>query len=233
MHCQSALIKPRLLFAFFKFSRLNQKFISILMSFLLFLFFIFAAILLASALVVVSTRNMVHAVMFLILAFFNGAGLFILLGAEYLAMLLIIVYVGAIAVLFLFVVMMLDIDKQVQLEISRRKPLLLTIAIVLFAEIFMVIQISDSWHLNSNLRFPTPSETHNVKAIGQILYTDFILPFQISGAILFVAMIGAITLTLKEDNRFIKKQKISDQVLRNKANSLAIASPKIGEGINL
>lgn len=203
------------------------------MSFALFLFFIFSAVLLTSALVVVSTRNMVHAVIFLILAFFNASGLFILLGAEYLAMLLVIVYVGAIAVLFLFVVMMLNIDKQLQHEISRKKPLLLTAAIVLFAEIFMVICISRGSDILVKPSIPTPAEVNNVKAIGQVLYTDYALPFQVSGAILLVAMIGAIVLTLKEEDRFIKKQKISDQVMRNKENSITMAKPSIGAGIEI
>jgi len=197
----------------------------------LILFWIFAVTILASATIVVSTRNMVYAVIFLILAFFNASGLFILLGAEYIAMLLIIVYVGAIAVLFLFVVMMLDIDKLIKNEISRSKPLLFLIAVVLFGEILITLQISKS---SSGLASrPIPNNIDNITAIGQVLYTDFFLPFQLAGAVLFVAMVGAIILTLKEENLFVLKQEISTQTMRNPSNSIIITKPEIGHGIDL
>ncbi len=176
---------------------------------------------------------MVHAVMFLVLTFLNAAALFVLLGAEFLAMLLIVVYVGAIAVLFLFVVMMLNIDIKISDEINRKRPLLISVGIVMFAEILMIVKFSSVKFYETKLLFPTPTDIHNTKAIGNVLYTDFILPFELSGAILFVAMIGAIILTLKDETRFIRKQKISDQVTRNKTNSLEIVKVKIGEGINL
>ncbi len=204
------------------------------MNFTLDLFYIFSAVLIASGLVVVSTKNAVHSVMFLVLAFLNAAALFILLGAEFLAMLLIVVYVGAIAVLFLFVVMMLNVDKnEIKKKVNRNLPLLILVAVVMAVEIIMVVKFSSIKTYETNLLFPTPTDIHNTKAIGELLYTDFILPFQLSGGVLFVAMIGAIVLTLKEETRFIKKQKISDQVSRTKANSLEVVKVKIGEGINI
>jgi len=203
------------------------------MNFTIFLFYCFSFVLVSSALVVVSTRNMVNAVIFLILAFFNVAGLFIILGAEYIAMLLIVVYVGAIAVLFLFVVMMLDIDTKITETINRRKPLITMIIIVIMSELFLITKFSNLNFGSSKLPFPTPQNISNTLAIGKILYTDFILPFQISGAILFVAMIGAIILTMKSEKRYIRKQLISSQVFRTKNQSLEIVKVKSGEGIDL
>ena len=203
------------------------------MNFTIFLFYCFSFVLVSSALVVVSTRNMVNAVIFLILAFFNVAGLFIILGAEYIAMLLIVVYVGAIAVLFLFVVMMLDIDTKITQTINRRKPLITMIIIVIMSELFLITKFSNLNFGSSKLPFPTPQNISNTLAIGKILYTDFILPFQISGAILFVAMIGAIILTMKSEKRYIRKQQISSQVFRTKIQSLEIVKVKSGEGIDL
>jgi len=204
------------------------------MTFIEILFYLFSFVLIASAVTVVSTRNTVHAVMFLVLAFLNAASLFVILGAEFMAMLLIVVYVGAIAVLFLFVVMMLDVDSQkIKGEINRHLPLLILISLVMFVEFFMIIKFSGAKYYETKILFPTPKEVHNINAIGDVLYTDFILPFQISGAILFVAMIGSIVLTLKEETRFIRKQKISDQVFRNKENSMEIIKVKSGVGINL
>ncbi len=203
------------------------------MNFTLYLFYIFSFVLISSSLVVVSTRNMVIAVIFLILAFFNVAGLFILLGAEYIAVLLIVVYVGAIAVLFLFVVMMLDVDAKITEDVNRKKPLITMLIVILFCEIFLITKFSTINYFEMNPQFPTPKDIHNTKAIGKILYTDFILPFQIAGAILFVAMIGAIVLTMKTEERYIRKQDISKQVSRNKKDTLVIAKVKAGEGIDL
>lgn len=203
------------------------------MNFTLDLFYIFSFILVASALVVVSTKNMVHAIMFLVLAFLNASALFVLLGAEFLAMLLIIVYVGAIAVLFLFVVMMLNADVKISDEINRKRPILILVGIILFCEILLITKFSSIKSYTTASLFPTPVDIHNAQAIGNVLYTDFILPFQLAGAVLFVAMIGAIVLTMKDENRFIRKQNISNQVARNKANSMEIVKVKIGEGINL
>ena len=204
------------------------------MAFTTILFYLFSFVLISSALVVVSTRNMVHSVMFLILTFFNAAGLFVLLGAEFIAMLLIVVYVGAIAVLFLFVVMMLNVDNNtIKEKIRLHTPLLIAVAVVFFLEIFLVLKVSSAVPYQTASFFPTPEGVHNVNAIGKILYTDFFLPFQLAGGILFVAMIGAIVLTLRHKNRFIRKQKISNQVFRNKENSLEIVKVKSGEGISL
>jgi len=203
------------------------------MNFTLYLFYIFSFILISSSLVVVGTRNMIIAVIFLILAFFNVAGLFVILGAEYLAMLLIVVYVGAIAVLFLFVVMMLNVDEKLTDTINRKKPLITMLIVILFCEIFLITKFSTINYAEMIPQFPTPKDINNTKAIGKILYTDFILPFQISGAILFVAMIGAIVLTMKNEERYIRKQNISKQVSRNKNDTLVIAKVKAGEGIDL
>jgi len=203
------------------------------MNFTLYLFYIFSFVLISSSLVVVSTRNMVIAVIFLILAFFNVAGLFVLLGAEYLAMLLVVVYVGAIAVLFLFVVMMLNVDAEFKENVNRKKPLITMLIVILFCEIFLITKFSSVNYTEITAKYPTPTDIHNTKAIGKILYTDFILPFQISGAILFVAMIGAIVLTMKTETRYIRKQNIFTQVSRSKKDTLEIVKVKSGEGIDL
>ena len=203
------------------------------MNFTLYLFYTFSFVLISSSIAVVASRNMVNAVIFLILAFFNVAGLFIILGAEYLAMLLIVVYVGAIAVLFLFVVMMLDVDIKITQIIDRRKPLLTMIIIILFCELFLITKFSSNVYVENLRNFPIPQDIHNTKAIGKILYTDFLLPFQISGAILFVAMIGAIVLTLKSNKSNIHRQDIFKQVSRTKHNSLKIVKVKSDEGIDL
>ena len=203
------------------------------MNFTLYLFYTFSFVLISSSIAVVASRNMVNAVIFLILAFFNVAGLFIILGAEYLAMLLIVVYVGAIAVLFLFVVMMLDVDIKINQIIDRRKPLLTMIIVILFCELFLITKFSSNVYVENLSNFPIPQDIHNTKAIGKILYTDFLLPFQISGAILFVAMIVAIVLTLKSNKSNIHRQDIFKQVSRTKQNSLKIVKVKSGEGIDL
>lgn len=177
---------------------------------------------------------MVHSVLFLILTFFNAAALFVLLGAEFIAMLLVVVYVGAIAVLFLFVVMMLNVDKStIRTKINLHAPLLFCVAIVFFLEIFLVVKVSSAGTYQVAPLFPTPTNIHNVNALGDVLYTKFFLPFQLAGGVLFVAMIGAIVLTLRPNSRFVRKQKISDQVARTKDNSLKIVKVKTGEGIEL
>ena len=204
------------------------------MNFTLDLFYLFSFVLVASSLVVVSAKNSVHAVMFLVLCFFNAAGLFILLGAEFLAMLLIVVYVGAIAVLFLFVVMMLNVDlKETRHKINRHLPIMIMVGVLMLVEIILITKFSTIKFYDTKTLFPTPSDINNTKAIGNLLYTDFILPFQLSGCVLFVAMIGAIILTLKDETRFIRKQNIGSQVARTKANSLEIVKIKSGEGIDL
>ena len=200
------------------------------------LFYLFSAVLLASALVVVSTKNTIYSVMFLILAFFNAAGLFVLLGAEFLAMLLIIVYVGAIAVLFLFVVMMLNIDEQPKTKKSFNKylPLAILIAGILLIEICILTQSSTMLFGASSIKsLPIPDDISNTKAIGNVLYTTFAYPFQLAGMVLFVAMIGAIVLTLRDQDRFIKKQNIGEQVSRTKSESVKLVKVETGKGINI
>ncbi len=199
------------------------------------LFYAFASILVISALVVVSARNTVHGVMFLILAFANAAGLFVLLQAEFLAMLLIIVYVGAIAVLFLFVVMMLNID---EIKTKLRKTnyfFAFLVSAILVIELLVIVYISnimsDSFPQASLL--PIDPNVSNTEAIGNVLYTRFILPFQLSGGILFVAMIGAIVLTLSDNKRFIRKQSISSQINRKKEDSIKIVKVQSGKGIDI
>lgn len=204
------------------------------MNFTLTLFYLFSFILLSSAMMVVTTRNMVYSVMFLILSFVNAAALFLLVGAEFIAMLLIVVYVGAIAVLFLFVVMMLNVDiKKTKEKANKYLPVLLMIGLVFFVEILLVSKFSSIKTYETTSLYQIDSNVTNIKAIGNVLYTDFIIPFQLAGAILFVAMIGAIALTLKENNRFIKKQIISNQTARNKHNSIENIKVKTGEGINV
>ena len=186
-------------------------------------FYIFSFIILSSAVMVISSRNPVHSVLFLILAFFNSAGLFVMLGAEFLAMMLIIVYVGAVAVLFLFVVMMLNINiSEMKEGFQKYLPIGLLIGIILLAEIFFVIS-GNGIQRDLNINVQTIPNTH---LIGSVLYTDYIYLFQLSGLILLVAMIGAITLTLRERTG-VKKQivnaqtdrKISDVIEVIKVNS--------------
>jgi len=200
------------------------------------LFYLFSAILICSALVVVSTKNTIYSVMFLILAFFNAAGLFVLLGAEFLAMLLVIVYVGAIAVLFLFVVMMLNIDQNPKIKegINKYKYLVILISGILFIEIILIIQSSTMlFGSHSSASLPIVQNISNTKAIGDVLYTKFIYPFQLSGLILFVAMIGAIALTLRDQDRFIKKQNIGEQIARTKSSSFELVKVENGAGIDI
>lgn len=204
------------------------------MNFTLTLFYLFSFILLSSSLMVVATRNMVYSVMFLILCFVSAAGLFILVGAEFLAMLLVVVYVGAIAVLFLFVVMMLNVDiVKAKEKANKYLPILIMTGIVLFVEIVLISKFSTLKVYDTTSLYAIDPTITNINAIGNVLYTDFIIPFQLAGAILFVAMIGAIALTLKEENKFIKRQIVSNQTARNKRNSIEIIKVKSGEGINL
>ncbi len=205
------------------------------MNFTLLLFYIFSIITIASSLAVVTTRNTIYSVLFLILVFFNASGLFILLNAEFLAMLLIIVYVGAIAVLFLFVVMMLNVDSMdLKKQIRPFLPILIMISITIFGEIFLFEKISTIENYQISTSFPINQNISNIKSIGNVLYTDFILPFQVSGASLFVAMIGAILLTLKNENKkTIKKQDIFKQISHNKTNSIELVKVESGKGINI
>lgn len=199
------------------------------------LFYVFSAILLLSAITVITAKNAVHSVLYLILAFFNAAGIFVMLGAEYVAMLLVIVYVGAVAVLFLFVVMMLDIAAVKRVDL-RRKHLFAggIVGAALLAEMTLVFY---SWKsaetARDNALFPTTPEAFGTpKALGNILYTNYLYPFQISGLILLVAMIGAITLTLRL-RAGIRRQKAHTQVVRTQEESMEIKSVESGKGIEL
>jgi NADH-quinone oxidoreductase subunit J len=187
------------------------------------LFYLFAAILIISAAMVVSVRNPVHSVLFLILAFFNAAALFLLAGAEFLAMILVIVYVGAVAVLFLFVVMMLDIDfAELRSGFQRYLPVGLAVGAVLLAELVIVL---GGWKVApeaATLRFaPRAVELHNTAQLGRLLYTDYIFLFQTAGLVLLVAMIGAIVLTLRERTGS-RRQTIARQVGRSPGDTLEL-----------
>ncbi len=196
-------------------------------------FYVFAAVLIGSAAAVVTARNPVHSVLFLILAFFNAAGLFLLAGAEFLAMILVIVYVGAVAVLFLFVVMMLDVNfAELRSGYQRYLPVGATVGAVLFIELALVFAGWRTTPLAADLRFaPMPDEAHNTAALGQLIYTDYILLFQASGVVLLVAMIGAIVLTHRE-RKTSRHQVIATQVARTMAETMEIVTVPLGAGVN-
>lgn len=195
-------------------------------------FYLFAAVVTASAFMVIAARNPVHSVLYLILAFFNAAGLFLLMGAEFLAMILVVVYVGAVAVLFLFVVMMLDVDfAQLREGFLQYLPIGALVGLIVLIELVMVI---GSWVVSSEAPRlaveKAPDGLTNTEALGRVLYTDYIYFFQASGLILLVAMIGAIVLTLRHKEG-VKRQNIADQVARNKAAGLEVRKVKSGQGI--
>ena len=193
-------------------------------------FYAFSAVLIASAVMVVTSRNPVHSVLYLILAFFNAAALFLIAGAEFLAMILVIVYVGAVAVLFLFVVMMLDIDfARLREGFQRYAPIGAVIGGILFLELVFVLGAWQSSGQSGSLRLnPVPTDVHNTAAIGRVLYTDYVFLFQAAGLILLVAMIGAIVLTHRDRARS-KRQDIDVQVARR--TQLDMASVPVGASI--
>jgi NADH-quinone oxidoreductase subunit J len=200
------------------------------------MFYIFAAIAVGSGVMVVSARNPVHSVLFLILAFFNSAGLFILLGAEFLAMILVIVYVGAVAVLFLFVVMMLDIDfAQLRSGFMRYLPIGALLGFILLAELILVL---GSWAIAPGIAglkaAPLTAAVAsgvgavtNTRALGDLLYTRYVFAFQVAGLILLVAMIGAIVLTLRQRGG-MRRQRIPEQLARSRAQSVSIVKVPVG-----
>lgn len=199
------------------------------------IFYLFAAVTIFSAVMVISSKNPVHSVLFLIFAFFNSAGLFVLLGAEYIAMTLVIVYVGAVAVLFLFVVMMLNINfEELRKGFKSHLPLGIGIALIIFGELFMVyhLSLSSPMTVAAPMR-PTPPIEHvsNTHAIGNVLYTWYLYPFQMSGIILLIAMIGAIVLTLRT-RPGVRKQNISRQLARKREDSVAVVQVESGKGIS-
>src|ERR1700761_7660528 len=197
-------------------------------------FWLFATILILSAIMVIGARNPVHSVLFLILAFFNAAGLFVLLGAEFLAMILVVVYVGAVAVLFLFVVMMLDINfAALRRGIRQHLALGLAVGIVLLAELIIV---AGAWIVspevvNHTAAAVTPLVTAtNTQALGSIIYTRYIYAFEGSGLILLVAMIGAIVLTLRS-RVGVRRQVIAGQISRSRAETIEVVKVPTGHGI--
>ena len=199
-------------------------------------FYLLAFVTIAAGLLVVSARNPVHSVLFLITAFFSAAGLFVLLGAEFLAMLLVVVYVGAVAVLFLFVVMMLDVDfAALRQGFARYMPVGLLIAGFLAAEMIVVATTVATRGAAKDNATPMASgagvDVTNAEAIGRVLYTDYVYFFQAAGLVLLVAMIGAIVLTLRHKPG-VRRQVIMDQVLRTPATGMKLANPKPGEGID-
>lgn len=193
-------------------------------------FYVLATVAVASALAVVSARNPVHSVLFLIATFFNAAGLFVLLGAEFLAMLLIVVYVGAVAVLFLFVVMMLDVDfVELKQGFLAYAPLGGVVAAVILAEMILVTQAVKTGGAYA-ARPVHPEGVTNAARIGEVLYTDYLVHFQLAGLILFVAMIGAIVLTLRR-REGVKRQDVSAQVGRTRKQSIEIRDVRPGQGL--
>jgi NADH-quinone oxidoreductase subunit J len=198
-------------------------------------FYIMAATTISAGLAVVFARNPVHSVLFLIAAFFSAAGLFVLMGAEFLAMLLVVVYVGAVAVLFLFVVMMLDVDfTQLREGFSRYLPVGGLVAGILTVEMIIVATTVASQGAASASPGPDASagtDVTNAEAIGRVLYTDYVYFFQAAGLVLLVAMIGAIVLTLRHKPG-VKRQNIAAQNARTPATGMTIVDIKPGEGIS-
>lgn len=198
-------------------------------------FYLFSAITVAAAFMVIAARNPVHSVLFLILAFFNSAGLFVLMGAEFLAMILVVVYVGAVAVLFLFVVMMLDIDfTELRQGMLQYLPVGGVIGLILLIELVFVL---GSWALSPEAvatiadKAPAASELTNTEALGQILYTKYVYLFQAAGIVLLIAMVGAIVLTLHHKEG-VKRQSIPSQVARTPATAIEVRKVKSGEGLS-
>jgi NADH-quinone oxidoreductase subunit J len=196
----------------------------------LFVFYVLAAVTVASAVMVISARNPVHSVLFLILSFFSSAGLFILIGAEFLAMILVVVYVGAVAVLFMFVVMMLDINfVRMREGFMQYLPVGVLVGVILLAELVLV---GGTWALHdgsvvaSAVAEPGVS---NTEAIGNLLYTDYFYLFQAAGLILLVAIIGAITLTLR--HRPVRRQDIGRQIARRRSETLELRKIRPGSGL--
>ena len=195
-------------------------------------FYLFAGVCVASAIMVVTSRNPVHSVLFLILAFVNAAGLFMLVGAEFLAMILIVVYVGAVAVLFLFVIMMLDVDfAELRQGFLDYLPIGILIGAIFLAELLFV---AGGWlispELTKSVAAPIASGVTNTEALGLVLYTRYIHYFQLAGMVLLVAMIGAIVLTLRHKAR-VKRQDINVQVARTRETAIDIVKVTPGQGL--
>jgi len=204
------------------------------MSIALLAFYAFAAITVGSALLVTISRNPVHSVLWLILAFLSAAGLMVLMGAEFVAMLLIIVYVGAVAVLFLFVVMMLDVDfEALKGEMARMAPLGLVIGVVMLFELALGLGTWVTSDKAASLRqgvTPDPTKIDNTKALGMLLYSKYLYLFETAGLILLVAMIGAIVLTIRH-RKDVKRQDVLQQMWRDPAKAMELKDVKPGQGL--
>jgi NADH-quinone oxidoreductase subunit J len=194
-------------------------------------FYLFATLTIASAVAVIFSRNPVHSVLFLILAFFNAAGLMLLAGAEFIALLLVIVYVGAVAVLFLFVVMMLNIDfATLRTGFTRNLPFGIIVALVLLGE--MIVAVT-AWKAGPRIADAPPAPAvPNIVAIGELLYSRYLFPFEIAGLVLLVAMIGAIVLTLRSRGD-TRTPKVSRQLRRDPGEAVKLRNPGVGEGMKL
>lgn len=197
-------------------------------------FYLFAFVAIAAGVLVIASRNPVHSVLFLILAFFNGAGLFVLMGAEFLAMILVIVYVGAVAVLFLFVVMMLDINfVELRSGFAQYLPVGALVGLILLAELLVV---GSGWVVIPEAKtvaaapIPPIDQVTNTEAIGRLIYTDYIYLFQAAGLALLVAMVGAIVLTLRS-RAGVRRQRISDQLARRPDEAIEVVKVTTGSGI--
>ena len=199
-----------------------------------FVFYLFATLVIASAVMTIGSRNPVHSVLWLILAFFNAAGLFLLLGAEFLAFLLIIVYVGAVAVLFLFVVMMLDVDfAELRAGMARYWPYGFLLALVLLAEIGAAVLAWNAGGISLQARAaPTGPEVSNIVALGNLLYTRYVFIFEAAGLVLLVAMVGAIVLTHRARSD-VRPQNVGDQVRRRPEDAVVKMRPGVGQGVEL
>ncbi|RCL01246.1 MAG: NADH-quinone oxidoreductase subunit J [Candidatus Tokpelaia sp. JSC085] len=197
-------------------------------------FYLFSFVMIVSATTVVVTRNTFHSVLFLILSFFNAAALFLLAGAEFLAIVLLVIYVGAVAVLFLFVIMMLDVDLITlrRYRMPRYAPVGILAGIVLLMELIVVFISSNVVQMANNLAYPTPdiAMRSNTQALGDILYTDYVFYFEIAGLVLLVAMIGAITLTLRHKTG-VRRQSIAEQVARMPKTSIEIRKIESNKGL--
>jgi len=199
-------------------------------------FYLFAALVIVSGVFTISSRNPVHSVLWLILAFFNGAGLMVLVGAEFIAMLLVIVYVGAVAVLFLFVVMMLDIDfAELRAGFMKNFPLGIAIALMLLAELVMGVGAYQAGALELGTpdgSAATPDGVSNIAAIGALLYGRYLFLFETAGIILLVAMVGAIVLTHRE-RKDTKPQNVAKQIARRPQDATRNTRPEVGKGVQL
>ncbi|MGP1252997.1 MAG: NADH-quinone oxidoreductase subunit J [Kiloniellales bacterium] len=198
-------------------------------------FYLFSAIMVASAVMVISSRNPVHSVLFLILAFFNAAGLFVLIGAEFLAMILVVVYVGAVAVLFLFVVMMLDVNiAELRQGFLQYLPIGGLVGLILMVELIMVAGFyfgaPEVGEAVARVPIPPADQVTNTEALGRVLYTDYVYLFQASGLILLVAMIGAIVLTLRQ-REGVKRQSIARQIALQRDDAIEVKDVPSGSGI--